>query len=453
MHYLCEIIIYANMRKTILLFLSVVLALNALAGTRDDFKANCKQSANNYFAYPDDHLPALTPAPAGYEPFYIDHYGRHGSRWLISENQYHDPVAALEKADSAGLLTQRGKEALAIFKDAEKASYKRLGELSDIGAEQHQRIAKRMFENYPQVFAGDAPIDAKSTIVIRCILSMQNEVSMLKSLNPQLRITTDASNHDMYFMNYDDPVAKSLRKDAFADDSKALKDKYLKVDHMLKVLFKDVKWAKKNFDVQDLALKMLDLVGNMQSHHQFENVDLYDLFSLDEMVNIWNYNNARWYLWAGNTPLTKGRVPYMEANLLRDFISAADQALSTGRNCATLRFGHESVVLPFVCLMGLNGMDLSTTDIYSLTDRWQSYKVFPMAANVQWVFFRKPGSSDYLVKVLLNEREATLPATVKTDCAPYYHWADMKAYYEKVLTAEPQISLPETANDEKSANR
>jgi hypothetical protein len=31
-----------------------------------------------------------------------------------------------------------------------------------------------------------------------------------------------------------------------------------------------------------------------------------------------------------------------------------------------------------------------------------------------------------LVKFLLNEEEATLP--VETDCAPYYHWKDVRQY-------------------------
>ena len=148
---------------------------------------------NNYYAYPDLSLPALSGAPEGYKAFYINHYGRHGSRWLLSENNYHLAVATLGKADSAGVLTAQGKAALAIFKDVEAASQKRLGELSDIGAEQHQRIATRMIENFPEVFAGDARVDARSTVVIRCILSMQNAVTTLKALNPRLRITTDAS--------------------------------------------------------------------------------------------------------------------------------------------------------------------------------------------------------------------------------------------------------------------
>ena len=39
--------------------------------------------------------------------------------------------------------------------------------------------------------------------------------------------------------------------------------------------------------------------------------------------------------------------------------------------------------------------------------------------------------SDVLVKVLLNGEEATLP--IPTDCAPYYHWQDVKRYYLRKL--------------------
>ena len=34
-----------------------------------------------YFAYPVTAT-KMAAAPEGYEPFYISHYGRHGSRWL-----------------------------------------------------------------------------------------------------------------------------------------------------------------------------------------------------------------------------------------------------------------------------------------------------------------------------------------------------------------------------------
>jgi hypothetical protein len=38
---------------------------------------------------------------------------------------------------------------------------------------------------------------------------------------------------------------------------------------------------------------------------------------------------------------------------------------------------------------------------------------------------------DVLVKELLNGHEARLP--IQTDCAPYYHWHDVKNYYLRKL--------------------
>ena len=114
-------------------------------------------------------------------------------------------------------------------------------------------------------------------------------------------------------------------------------------------------------------------------------------------------------------------------HLLRNFVDAADVAIANGNNSATLRFGHESVVLPVVCLMGLNGMDYATSDLATLDEHWRSYEVFPMAANIQMVYYRKSGSDDILVKILLNEREARLP--IATDCAPYYHWTDVRTHF------------------------
>ena len=56
-----------------------------------------------------------------------------------------------------------------------------------------------------------------------------------------------------------------------------------------------------------------------------------------------------------------------------------------------------------------------------------------MAGNIQFVFYRKKGSDDILVKVLLNERETKLP--VQSDVAPYYHWKDVELYYRNKLEA------------------
>ena len=429
------------MKKHLLLILALiaVIAVQAQTIARNAFKEDIRRSANNYQAYPDKNLPELTPAPEGYVPFFINHYGRHGSRWLIAPTDYTFPVEQLTKGERNGKLTKRGKEVLEMCRKMLEASQGRLGELSDIGAEQHQRIAKRMYQNFPEVWKGDARVDAKSTVVIRCILSMLNETDMLKSLNPNLRITTDASEHDMYYMNYRDTVAIAAQK-AARPTVNAFKDKLFppktiekRLEKMTSRLFNDKKFVRDSIDSFKFEYVLFDLVSNMQSHHAFENTDLYTgVFTADEATDFWIYNNARWYLYSGNTQLTNYTGARAHRHLLRNFVEEADKAIISGTNSATLRFGHESVVLPLVCLMGLNGMDYDTSDLTTLADHWRSYEVFPMAANVQMIFYRKAGSDDVLVKILLNEHEATLP--VNTDCAPYYHWQNVRDHFLKRIS-------------------
>ena len=67
----------------------------------------------------------------------------------------------------------------------------------------------------------------------------------------------------------------------------------------------------------------------------------------------------------------------------------------------------------------------------SLANEWRNYDIFMMASNIQWVFYRKPGDKDILVKALLNEHEVSLP--VKSALAPYYHWKDIEVYYRNKL--------------------
>ena len=63
--------------------------------------------ANIY--YPYHRLDSVyTDAPAGYKPFYISHYGRHGSRYHTSEKKINGAVSSLQKADQAHLLTADG---------------------------------------------------------------------------------------------------------------------------------------------------------------------------------------------------------------------------------------------------------------------------------------------------------------------------------------------------------
>ena len=68
-------------RLTLTLLLLVTVGAAAQTSKREMY-GNPYRNGSTYFAYPGPVQKALTPAPAGYEPFYISHYGRHGSRYM-----------------------------------------------------------------------------------------------------------------------------------------------------------------------------------------------------------------------------------------------------------------------------------------------------------------------------------------------------------------------------------
>ena len=163
---------------TFLLIVLTTLAASA-QNPKDEISADPCLSGSNHLAYPGPVQERLTPAPKGYRPFYISHYGRHGSRYLIGPDEYGVPVKVLARADSLGKLTPLGRDVLRCVRLLKEEARGRLGELTPLGAEQHRQIARRMYERFPEVFKGNVTVDAKSTVVIRCILSMENELQEL----------------------------------------------------------------------------------------------------------------------------------------------------------------------------------------------------------------------------------------------------------------------------------
>ena len=152
------------------------VALSVSAQTaKDEIRQNPALAAGKYYAYQAPSV-ELTPAPEGYEPFYISMFARHGSRYLTKQKKYVESLA--QEAEG------------------------RYGELTPKGAEQHRQLVRRMFARYPQVFTEGVHVDARSTYKTRAFLSMTAGCVELKGLNPKLNITNDASNHDLYYIKY-----------------------------------------------------------------------------------------------------------------------------------------------------------------------------------------------------------------------------------------------------------
>jgi hypothetical protein len=402
----------------------------------DEIHENVLLSASNYMAYPGPVQRDLTPAPRGYKPFYISHYGRHGSRFHSKPSIYNNPYIVLAKADSLGKLTPTGRDVMhrldVIRKDAEN----HWGDLTLLGARQHEDIARRMYERFPEVFKDSADIDARSTGVGRCVLSMEYALMQLVRLNPLLNIHHDASHRDMYYLNLQDKELFNLRKLKEATQPYiAFRAHNNDFSHLVQTLFNDSSYVRKNIRSYEFGEQLMLVAAILQNVELGNTMTLFDVFTQDEIYNTWKNGNAWWYIGWGASPATGGKMPYLQRNLLRKIIEQADSCIQLPKTNVHLRYGHETVVLPLICLLDINGFGLVTDDLNQLVDKgWINYRAFPMGANLQFIFYRKsPKDRDPLFKLLLNENEAKLPLPAKQ--APYYRWSDFRKYYLKKLDA------------------
>ena len=437
------------MKRLTLIMLVAAMAMTMTAQTaREEIEANKYVAGSNYLDYDRLFTPqALTPAPKGYVPFYMSHYGRHGSRWLISKDSYTGVVEPMQKAKMYGKLTAKGEDVLRQLEAFVKlpvpnfpaldgqyeGAQLRLGDLSTVGERQHHGIGKRMAKNFPEIFkAKNVAIDARSTVVPRCILSMMAECEELMAANPTARIHNDVSEALQYYLN----APRTGLVKAMREKSRNVKRQFgnqVKPDRLMQVLFNDQQWVADSVKAERLMSQLFEIVTNMQSHDT--DIDLYPLFNNDEIYDQWRTRNIRWYVDYGPAPQTGGAMPFSQKNLLRNIIETADTVTQTQ---ATLRFGHEVCVMPLACLLELDDCAIAVDDLNELDKYWRNYRIYPMACNIQLIFYKPKKSltshlspltsqKDILVKALLNERECRLP--IPTTQYPYYNWADLRQYY------------------------
>ena len=413
-------------------YMMVALLLVATASAQTSKKEifnDIYRTGSNYFAYPGPSAKQLTKAPQGYAPFYISHYGRHGSRYMSNNGYYVSAIQKLDSAQQQGILTAKGEEVLAKLRIGYADAWHRDGDLTSLGARQHQAIAHRMHERFPELLSQPLKIDAKSSTSRRCMLSMFNFCQKLQSQNPGLEISMNASKRDMKYVVEDHGIKPKAtpQSDNFEQQRAAIFEGAHNPQRLMASLFTDQEKASQMINGRDLMEALYNVAEDLQNVPEL-NISLIDVFTKDELFNMWTGYNAGWLL---NTGLVPGSTPYyqQQQEVLDSIVSMADQVICKGVPTVTLRFSHDSSVLPLAYLLGLKEARGGKADIAHLYQYISIDKIIPMAANIQMIFYRKEGSDDVLVKFLLNENETSVP--MKTDCYPYYHWKDVREQIKK----------------------
>ena len=413
------------------LALCLLPAMASAQTAKDEVLADLNKAGSVYYAYPVTTV-EQTATPKGYEPFYISHYGRHGSRYLIADNDYFWMLQLMREAKAAGALTPLGLDALERIEKVCLEAEGRGGDLSPLGVKQHRGIAERMFNTFPEVFKGKVDISARSTIVMRCAMSMDAFCERLKELNPQLSITREASNRYMRYLNYHSPESNAFNAPdgPWQEEYRKFEESHTNADRLVGTIFSDSLWVVRNVNPHKVMWGFYWLAVGMQDIET--KVSFMDLFEPQELFDLYQAFNYRFYVGDSNYPGSNGMLLDNAKPLLRNVIESADEVIKSGKTGATLRFGHDGNLIPFAGLLGLKDCYASVENPADFYKYFVSYKISPMAGNVQIIFFRnKKNHDDIIVKFMLNERETSIP--IETDNYPFYKWSDVRSHYMSVL--------------------
>lgn len=421
------------MRGLYLILCCFALSRIAAQTSKETLFRDPEKTAGVYFAYPEKAITPQTPAPAGYHPFYISHFGRHGSRYLISDSEYKDMIELFEAAGKDNVLTPLGNDVLKRLQLLWKEVEFRGGDLSPQGIREQRGIAERMYRNYPGVFTNESRMSACATTIVRCVLSMDAFCERLKELNPVLTIPRNSGLKWQQYLNHHTEKAIAFRSAAntWKPGYRQFEKSHVHPDRLLRSLFSDERFLRGKTDPATIMWSLFGIAGGMQNIET--PVSFYDIFSRQELFDLWQCKNYKTYVNDANAAINGGIMMENTRPLLKDILDSADAVIQSGGKGADLRFAHDGNIIPLAMLLHLEDCYNSVTAPADVYKAWSDFKVAPMAGNIQIIFYRKDTSaSDILVKFLLHEKEVLVPP-VSTKTAPYYRWEDVKSFYKKHL--------------------
>lgn len=430
---------YFKMRRlyTFLSSLTILFACcSALAqnskGVSDAYQLlqeDITRAANLHHSYEAPSAVIDTPAPHGFKPFYVSHYGRHGSRYHTSMSPITAVTSIMDTLLTEGLLTEEGKAVRNDLKILEHEHEGISGYLTQKGAAEHRGISQRLYERCPQIFKQKdrRVVYAASTHVQRCIQSMANFCMQLKSNAPELECQLYAGDRfGSYLCNTSNTSATSPRTTFVAD---SVLNANFEPARIMEAWFTDPQRAASFFGSDTPSIFAFNVLraGGIGQCLDIDDPDIYKHFTFDEIYALWKYDDVKTYNSMGPSVENNRIKDKIGVLILRDIIEKADEALAGGHKAADLRFGHDSGLAPLIALLRLEGFE-KEQHMADVTDGlWYGFQGMPMGSNLQIIFYRNK-KGDIIAKILRNEKETTIPA-VPSYYGPYYKWSDLRTYF------------------------
>jgi hypothetical protein len=375
---------------------------------------------------PYEYVPGPeTKVPKGYKAFYISHFGRHGSRtnWPEEGTAYEETLQLYNRAAEAGILTPQGDSIRTCIREIIREFAGMGGRLTYRGTREHREIAARMYGRFRKVFRqGERRIRAIASISPRCLVSMAAATGELLSLDPTLDIRWDSGENYMSYMVTDS--SPELRSTAVGFQKSYLKAHTPDTAAFIKKVFTDPGRVRQTVgDPVELMRRTFDVAHNQgamdMDPYIFRCFTTEDLYHYEASISLQQYLRH-----CNSLDFSDLRLPSVRP-LVDDFVDKADECIETGKYVADLRYAHDSQLMAFASLIGLEaeGPQRSIAE----AALWPGYLVTPFAANLLAVFYRNK-DNDILVKFYYNEREQRI---LSLPGGPYYKWEEVKSHMKR----------------------
>ena len=335
----------------------------------------------------------------------------------------------MTEAHEKHLLNAEGEKFYRQYKALYPEFMAGMGELTRVGWDQHQGIARKMYESFPEVFKKGGTIRAISSTTGRCIISMSAFCQAMVQCNPKIDIYEQASRATLPAVKPDaddNPYRVSAPRARAELDMTNFNPETPEVasnDEIVARLFTSTEGLSRSSRRIYSNLKNLYTSLPSIGHEEL----LVDLFKPEELTAGWERSNLNSY-----------RNWYRDINVMKpivqDILEQAKLVIDGECNdIASLRFGHDTNLGPLNIIMGINMPKGGVTDASQLKYYFQDFQI-GKAANLQFIFYKSKKNPEILVKCLQNGYEASLP--LDTDNYPYYKWSDFYAYYSAVCSEQ-----------------
>lgn len=428
------------------------LALSAQGLSLEEVRADVRKAAA-WFRGHEYNEPAETPkAPAGFKPFNISTYARHGARLYSKESLYDQMHDLMTGAKADGQLTPLGEQLLvrseAVFHRVRGRAY----DLTELGQEQHRQVADRIWDAWKGVFKDRRTIVARSTQTNRTILSMAAALDEYRLKDSRLRIKFDASAADMGVLN---PTSKYNPRAGERDWSRAFEADTARWNPPFKRLWQEnldpQSYFGRFFKDPSVVLKVFKNYINAARMFYFylsfsealgEDESLMYLMAPDDAFKAWECENFRMYSCCGATPLYKGRNWALEEALVRDFLKYWEEDIEGGDVAARLRFGHDYKISGTLALLDAARWNITESDPRKVKEIYDFGKL-PMASTLLFALYRN-SEGEVLVRCTLDEQPVHFPIPCFIDgrgrvFADFYRWDDFRGHVKARLDIADKI--------------